>query len=300
MASGEADLTTGKAAARGSVSPYIVSATSTRNRSIRELKLLQFTLRYVLLPASNLQRHRTDQAPKGRFLHLGEGSGLHVASLALEWPEYTFFPTDKDLLILIDGLRFFDSIAPLPHNLRPPRRFTTEAFCGCECAACVKDRAALGAHRFDVVVANRVGDPFHKPFYLDEMLKGSQLYLEERGVVIGGCWPLEMEKPRSAAVRDLLDAIHGVRDFPVNTAGPAAAALSKRLNSQAEQHSMALELIVHALVGTPGDCTSMCVFRKTRLTNAVVHIFPWHGGKNIAIQTAPKGENWAVAMQSSL
>ena len=229
-----------------------------------------------------------------------KGSGYHCASLAHQWPGYEFYPTDKNVNVLREGLKFFDGIASLPPNLLQPRHLTTEVFCRCD------SDDSLGLREFDVVVANRVGDPFSKPFYIEPMLHGAQLHLKNGGVVVAGYWPLERERWHSAVIREFLDSIHGtVRGtaggaFPTHQGGRAAAELSTISNEAARRFGMELELVVHAVVGTPKDSTSMCVFRKTSQASNSLHIFPWHRGTHIVIQVCPHGKRWVELRPSAL
>jgi len=271
------DLTTGRAPPR-SLSPYQVTTSRANNRTNRELKLLKFLLRRVLPESFD--------GSVIHVLHIGEGSGYHVASLARAYPHCTFIPTDKDLTILQEGLRYFHNIVSLGTNMQPAQRLTTQGFSGCDCAACEKDRSNLGlvGETLDVVIANRVGDPGSKPFYIDDMLKGAGLHLKPTGLIIGGYWPLHLEKD-SLAIRHLLEYVEQQQPtsegFPLEKVGQAAAELTKRSNKVAAKYGMRLEVVVHSL---SSDCTTMCMFRKTVGGSNTVHVFPWTGHGNIVIQ----------------
>ena len=169
---------------------------------------------------------------------------------------------------------------------------------------CVQDRCTLGLEpeSLDIVVANRVGDPGNKPFYIEDMLKGSCRYLATGGLVIGGYWPLQLAKD-SPAVIDLLEYLQNSKPskrnmalsdivFPLEKAGRAAAAVTQKSNKLALMYEMSLEVVVHAL---RGDCTSICAFRKRHASNRhVAHIFPWVGHERgeIVILTTGDGSSW--------
>ena len=114
--SADTDLTTGRAAAFA-LSEYQITSTTT-SRTNRELKMLKFVLaRFVPRDYS------------GVILHLGEGSGYHIASLAKQYQYATFIPTDKNVHGLQEGLQYFHGILPLGSNLHQARRLTTEGCC---------------------------------------------------------------------------------------------------------------------------------------------------------------------------